>query len=250
MTVRSTYSSGSDLETAVTVLRAALVRPPHRSTNAAAQTFVTVSREAGAGGLSFSHRLAVRLNELPVRAPWMVWDHELAEKVSAEHGIAQTVVEMMEDRRQTWLSDLMAGLSPSSQQPDEFKVYKRVATTILAMARAGHAIIVGRGGRFITQGFPWGIHIRLVAPLETRVRYMMEHYRISRNEAANRIREIDSARAAFYRRYWPGKSLAPDCFTITLNAGEMSVEEMVDCVLPLIRSREAGLAERAAAQPN
>jgi len=246
--MRSTHSSASSLESAATLLRAAMRLPAHHSPMNGAQTFVTVSRQAGAGGRTFSHRLAGRLNESSPQIPWTVWDHELAEKVSVEHGIAESFVEMMEDRRHTWITDLIESLSPSNCQPDEFKVYKRVATTILTVARAGHAIIVGRGGRFITDRLPWGIHVRLVAPWDARVRHTIERYGMSHSHAANQIRDIDAARESFYHRYWPEKSLMPDCFTMTLNAAEMSVEEMVDCVEPLIHCRDAASAERAAAQ--
>ena len=250
MTSRIAYSCNTNLESAATVLRAALHLPSHHSPNNGAQTFITVSRQAGAGGRTFSHQLASRLNESSGHIPWTVWDHELVEKVSADHGIAKSFVEMMEDRHHNWLTDVLDNLSPANDHPDEFKVYKRVASTILTVARAGHAIIVGRGGRFITERLPWGIHIRLVAGWDARVRHISERFAISPLQATHRIREIDAARESFYRRYWPGRHLTPDCFTFTLNAREMSVEEMVDCVLPLIHTREAASAERAAAQQN
>ena len=41
---------------------------------------------------------------------------------------------------------------------------------VRALAEVGRVIIVGRGGVFITRDLPGGIHVRLVAPREWRVR--------------------------------------------------------------------------------
>jgi hypothetical protein len=117
--------------------------------------------------------------------------------------------------------------------------------TIRALATAGHAIIVGQGGTFITQEMPMAIHLRLVAPLEHRIKYTAARDNLSLHNAAARIVKIDQRRAEFYRRYWPGKRVAPQTFTMTLNSAELSVDEMLQVVLPLVRSREN--SERCAA---
>jgi hypothetical protein len=42
--------------------------------------------------------------------------------------------------------------------------------------------------------------------------------------------------------------LAPEGFNMTLNVSEMSLEEMIDCALPLIRARDAGAVAAPAAE--
>src|SRR3954463_15652572 len=76
------------------------------------RVFVTVSRQPGAGGVSFSHRLAARLNEREP-ADWSAWDKELVEKVSAEHGVQRSIVEMLEERPHSWLDEMLEGFSGS-----------------------------------------------------------------------------------------------------------------------------------------
>jgi cytidylate kinase len=233
------------LEPAEKILRAALHSWQKSSEQAERRrrVFVTVSRQPGAGGITFSHQLAERLNQeakFKLDADWAAWDHELVEKVSAEHGIAREIIEAIPNTRHNWLEQLLQGFSLSNNPPDlaEIRAYKRVAMTIRALATAGHAIIVGQGGTFITQEMPAAIHLRLVAPLEHRIQYTAARDNLSLHDAAARIVEIDQRRAEFYRRYWPGKKIAPETFTMTLNSAELSVEEMVQIVLPLIRSRE------------
>jgi cytidylate kinase len=210
--------------------------------------FVTVGRQPGAGAISFSHRLAARLNE-SANADWSAWDRELVEKVSAEHGIAKEIIEMIPNRHHNWLDELLQNFSQSMNPPDlvEIRAYRRVAMTIRALAMAGHAIIVGQGGTFITEKMPSAIHLRLVAPLEHRIKYTAERDEVALRVAAAKIVEIDHRRAEFYRRYWPTKAVAPETFTMTLNSTELSVDELVECVFPVVRSREGAVkgTERA-----
>lgn len=153
----------------------------------------------------------------------------------------------MEDRRHTWLTDLLENLawpSDSRHHQDEFKVYRRVAITIRALVNGGHAVIVGRGGAFLTAYQPGGIHIRLVAPLAHRVAHTAERDGLSQKQAAGKVAETERNREAFYRRHWPGRPVGPEAFTITFNSAQLTAEEMVDCVLPLIHSRDHRQAHR------
>jgi cytidylate kinase-like protein len=213
------------------------------------RVFVTVSREPGAGALSFSHRLAERLNA-DGEGDWSAWDRELVEKVSAEHGIGKQIIELIESTPHGWLNDLLMGFAGGSDPPDvvETRAYKRVAMTLRTLAAAGHAILVGRGSNFITQDLPGGIHLRLVAPLAFRVKSLAERENLTPKQAAGKIAELTRLRSEFYRRYWPGKMLAPEGFNMTLNVSEMSLEEMIDCALPLIRARDAGAVAAPAAE--
>jgi cytidylate kinase len=211
--------------------------------------FVTISRQAGAGGRTLAEALVDRLARLeallpggPPEPPWTIWDRELIEKVASDLHISAPLIDRLEDRAQSWLSELFSGMSSSStaDAAAEIRVYHRVAETMRSLAQGGRVILVGRAGVFITRSLPGGIHVRLVAPPERRVQNMMEREGLTRDAAQRRVAEIDRNRAAFYRRYWPRESLESDRFTVTLNTAELSERQMVECLLPLI-----GPAERA-----
>src|SRR5687768_9533551 len=70
--------------------------------------FVTVSRQAGAGGRTFAKLLVERLNALDgSERPWAVWDRELVEKVAADHHIPEAVVEQLGCGRRSPLEQLV-----------------------------------------------------------------------------------------------------------------------------------------------
>ena len=216
---------------------------PRRADDEARRTaspFVTISRQAGAGGRTLAGALADRLNSLdPADRPWAAWDRELVERVAKEEHIPVTLVESLEleGPRRSAFQDFLASLSANNDKSDldEFQVYRRVAHTVRAIARASRAIVVGRGGVYATADLPGGVHLRLVAPLQHRVAHMATVLNLPADEAARKVRRIDRYREAFHRRYCPNKAMLPEIFTLTLNTAAMDEGQMVDCVLPLIR---------------
>ena len=253
MSTRYSPLSASQLEPAEKLLEFAIRswNPPgeRKTAERPARVFVTVCRQPGAGAISFSHKLTERLNqheeEEGGQKDWSAWDRELVQKVSEETGVAKQIIEMMPNRRNTWLDDLLRGVFANENPPDaaEIRAYKQMLVSVHALAKEGHTIIVGQGGTFITQGMTAAIHLRLVAPIEHRTKYTAERENISLHDAGVRIAELDRKRRDFYHRYWPGRAIAPETFTMTLNSAELSMNELVESVLPLIRLREAAAAQ-------
>jgi len=194
--------------------------------------FVTILREAGAGGSTLAHALADALNERAGNGHWPAFDRELVEKVAEDHEISASLVEGLEEKSHTWLDKLLVS-GPSS----EFGVYRRVAATIRALAEVGSAVIVGRGGVFVTRDLPGGIHVRLVAPPDWRVRRVAATRGLSLREAERQVRETEELRAAFYRSRWPDKDIAAEHFDLTINTARVDPERLVRALVAIVPTR-------------
>jgi len=205
------------------------------------QPFITISRQYGARGRSLAAALAERLNAIdPAEQPWTVWDRELVEKVVAERHISPNVIEAMEGPRHTWIQDLLSAFSsgePGSYLGDR-EVFLKVAATARALAVTGRVILVGRGGVYATSDLPVGIHVRLIAPLESRIAFMTGELKLSPRQAAAEVKRIDEFRDAFHRRCCTGKATMAEMFTITFNSAKLTDEEMAACVVPLLHIHE------------
>jgi cytidylate kinase len=223
---------------------------PHRAPPPAfAAPFITVSRQAGAGGRSLANSLARALNERdPGDLPWAVWDQELVERVAAEHRLPLAAVQALEESTPTWLEEALGTLVVSAPATSEHAVYRRVAMTIRALCETGRVIVVGRGGNFITAGLPAGVHLRLVAPLERRTEYIARTRGLSPEAAAKWVSEKDAARAAFYRRYFPHNPLAPEIFTATYNTAAATVDRLVESIVALVPSSVPAPARHSGAR--
>jgi len=203
--------------------------------------FITISRQYGARGRSLGVALAERLNAIdPGEHPWTVWDRELVEKVVAEHHISPKVIEAMEGPGHTWLQDLFSAFSsgePGSYLGDR-DLFVKVAATARALAVAGRAILVGRGGVYATSDLPGGIHVRLIAPLASRIAFMTGELKLSPARADAEVKRVDEFRDAFHRRCCTGKASMAEMFTITLNSAALTDEEMAACVVTLLNLRQ------------
>jgi cytidylate kinase len=200
----------------------------------APKPFITISRQAGAGGSTLAERLVERLNQRDDGShPWTCWDRELTEKIAAERRLSKQLIDSLEENSRSWFENVLAGLS-SDPEFDEVRVYHYVAGTIRALAQAGHVVLVGRGAAFVTRDMPGGVHVRLVAPLAYRVAETARRLNGSVREAARWVRRTDRARRIFYRAHWPKESIGPESFAITLNTAIVPIDRIVDCIIPLI----------------
>ena len=231
-----------------------LPRSERPAAEPAVMPFVTISRQAGAGGTTLAQHLVERLNDVDpdLDRTWTCWDRELVERVANDHHISQELIDSLEDVHRTWLEDFFTGLSlgDEADQPDELAVYHRVAATVRALAQLGRVVIVGRGGVCITRNMPGGTHVRLVAPVKDRVAFMMRKFNVSHDVAAEHVRRLDRNRESFYRRYWPTHPLASEMFTVTLNTANLREDQLADCLIPLIAPRAAAGAAAAGARRN
>lgn len=196
--------------------------------------FVTITRAAGAGGSTVAHALAGALNVREPDAGWQAYDRELVEIVAKDHEISEPLVQALEEKSRNWINRLLVSGSAS-----DFGVYQRVATTIRALAEEGGAILVGRGAVFITRDLPRGVHIRLVAPEEHRIRHLMQSRGWTEERAAEYVRETDLGRAKFYRSRWPDKSLDAETFHATFNTALVGPGDLVRALTEMIPWMEA-----------
>ena len=100
-------------------------------------------------------------------------------------------------------------------------------------------MIVGRGGVFVTRHMPGGIHVQLVAPLETCILNSMKHYKLDREAAEKRVEEITRNREEFFRRYGCAQTPMEDLFSVTFNTAHVSEEKIAEMLMPLIPSPES-----------
>jgi cytidylate kinase len=206
--------------------------------------FITISRQAGAGATTLAGLLVGRLSQMNPAQPWKAYDHELVDMTAHDfHLSGRMVEEVVDSAGGSWLEELFQGMSGKQEEyPSEVKVYHRVARTIRALAARGRAVLIGRGGVYITRDVPDGVHVRLVAPLHWRIERMAEMLKVSKEDAAAKVEEIDRRRRTFYQKYWywQGDLFSPELFTVTINMAAMDEAQAVECVMALAEGRTGG----------
>jgi cytidylate kinase len=186
---------------------------------------VTISRQAGCGAVIVAEKLAHFLQEhLPQdKCPWMVFDRNLMNKVLEDHNLPSHMAKFMPEDRVSQLEDILADVF--QMHPPSETIAIQTKETILKLARAGHVIIIGRGGNVITAKVPNVLHVRLVATLEKRIEHGCKYYNMTEADARRFCHETDRARERFLRRYFSMNVDDPLLYHLVINTGLVGLDE-------------------------
>src|SRR5262245_43618787 len=75
------------------------------------QPFITISREPGAGAVAVGRQVVESLNANHPDEPWTCWDREIVEKIAADHHLSARLIDGLDEKRHSWMSDFLASLS-------------------------------------------------------------------------------------------------------------------------------------------
>jgi cytidylate kinase len=202
---------------------------------------ITISREAGARGNSIAGVLVgmlANMPEIPQHHPWTLFNQNLIQQVIDEHDLpAGTQQYFPEDSAGEFRSMIaeMLGLHPGV-----FTSVRKTAETIRRIAKAGNAIIVGRGGNLITTDISHSIHVRLVGSEKARIRHYARRFEMTESRAAAEIARLDQARKGYIKAHFAADIEDPTLYDLIINTDRFSNEAAARVIAK-------ALAERAAA---
>jgi cytidylate kinase len=190
--------------------------------------FVTISREAGAGAHSLAEILIDRLNESRPEVPWAVFDENLVQQVLRDHDLPSELERYMGEDRVTEVRELLEvwlGLHPHTDA-----LVSKINATIIALARMGHVVIVGRGGHVLTRALKGGLHLRLISSFEKRRDRIAELHGIEVRAAAERVTALDTGRRAYVKRHFNADVTDPRAYDLIVNTETLPLEDVATMV--------------------
>lgn len=209
---------------------------------------ITVSRQYGAGGSEFAAALGARLG-------WPVLDQELVPRVAARLGLHPDAVARLDEHPPTLIARFAAACLVSAPelpasidagevlQPDA--VAEAVHAAIVEGAGRPPLIVVGHGGQSIFRGKGSALHVRLVAPVDSRARRIAARLGCSAAEAERKAPRVDADRMAYIRRYYGTDWSDPLLYDVQLNTARVTIAEAVASVERLVAGRAAAVAAPA-----
>lgn len=191
---------------------------------------ITISREVGCNGLKLAHLLANRLNTHKLSSDWRVLSKEIFYESARElHMEPERVRKTFKHSDKYTFEEIIKAFNDKNYK-SERKIVKTVADVVLSFAIDGFCIIVGRAGHIIAKDIANSLHIRLVAPLDYRVKNIMENNRLNREEAIQFIDKVEKERTAFRKSISSEKELQNELFDISINRAMFTDDEIVDIV--------------------
>jgi cytidylate kinase len=178
-----------------------------------------MTREIGSLGTDVAAGVAKRLGLEIVRSE--VAANNLAKRLGVAEGAVTRYLEGSASLLERW-------------QIDHRKLFKYAAEEVLGVAQRGNVLIKGWGAATLLRDLPNVISARVCAPMDFRVRVIME--REGRNDAArirDEITRFDAGRARTLRAYFDIEQEDARLYHIVLNTERLSVETCVNAICEL-----------------
>jgi cytidylate kinase len=203
---------------------------------------ITISRQFGAGGSAVAARTAAALG-------WSLVDNEIVDQVALRAGLSPAEVAQHDERVPTFVERLSRTLAVSSQEfampvpdvpsaLDEPSLVRITQAVVKEAASHGRVVLVGRAAPVVLGQQESTLHVRLVAPLDFRIRQVMDREQVDAKHAEKMIGEIDVRRAKYHREYYDRDWEDPLHYQMVLNVGVLGVDAAA--ALVVFRARQMG----------
>jgi cytidylate kinase len=189
---------------------------------------ITISREPGSGGSEIARRLAKALNMDLIGG-------QIIQHIADSAKMSRRVIESLDEKEVTFRDNLLMSLFGESRPwPGEYlKHLTRVIGTIGAF---GNVIIVGRGAnRLLPQEKTF--KVRIIAPLELRIKYFMDDSGYTRAEAEQYVVKTENNRKAFVRKYFNTDVADPQYYDIIINTEKISIGAATESIISAFHQR-------------
>ena len=199
---------------------------------------VTISREAGARGNTIAEAVVEKLRSersIPRLHPWTLFNQNLIQCVIEEHSLPESTAGYLGEHGAGDISLMVAELL--GLHPGVYNTVRRTAETIRRIARAGNAVIVGRGGNVITADIPHAIHVRLIGSTTVRSNHYAAHAGIPHAKALAEIARIDRARKRYLKTHYQADVNDPLRYDLVLNTDRMADEEASALIVTALAAR-------------
>jgi cytidylate kinase len=190
--------------------------------------YVAVSRLSGTGGGDFAVRLGEALG-------WPVLDGEIVDLIADSFELDSAMLHLLDEAKFNWVRDVLGELMP--HQIINLDTYvQHLGKVIRLVGMHGNVVLVGRGAQFFLPR-DHGLAVRLVAPVEERIRRVSGRDVINAAEARKHIEDLDHRRAHFLEHYFGHSIDDPTLYDLVLNRSTLSDTELVETVVSLCQRR-------------
>jgi cytidylate kinase len=190
---------------------------------------VAISREAGARGGTIARKVGELLG-------WQVFDHDTLDYLTQNETARAQLLADLPETALAWAEAHLTRLRREQKlqlDPDTAAMTR----LLLTVAARGDVVIVGRGAGYLLPA-ETTIHIRVVAPLESRVTYFAQWLRLSRAEAAAEVEARDQRRAKFLARTLGRDVNDPTGYDVIVNSGRLGVEAAAQFIGWAVRTKQ------------
>lgn len=198
---------------------------------------ITISRQTGSGSYEISKKL---INILQTKTkdsenPWTYFNKDLLNKVLEEFKLPKAFLNYLSEDKYSHISDAVNELL--GVKPSEWTIVHKTTEIILQLAHYGKTVIVGRGSSVITSKLPNSFHVRLVAPIEQKLKHITEVFNYSKSDALEYIKREDENRKKYLKSHYFREPDDATLYHLIINTGKNSYTETAEIIADTVIKR-------------
>lgn len=201
--------------------------PPDQTERVTTQPFVTFSRMVGSGGADTARMLADTIG-------WPLFDREVLQHMAGDDHVRRRIYEVLDERDISFIEETMRSFTAPEYRRDDY--FHRLSETVLALARRGHAIFLGRGADLVLPR-DVGLRVRIMALPAVCAERFAKRAGMTTVQASREIERIEQQRMRFIRSHFQIDPDAADRFDLTINLASITQEEAVNAIAGILRKR-------------
>ena len=205
------------------------IDPKYLEHNSQPGPVICISREVGCGGVNIAKLLANELDKQCVCKKWKVLSKEILQE--SARGLDMDPNKLrnyLKEGDRSIFDDVLSAFSEKRFKSDR-KISKTLIDLVLSFANDGYCIIVGRAGHIITKNIERSLLVKLTAPLDWRIKQIMEKNNLNLREAVEFIEKTEKERENF-RKHIAGDHTHAEEFDLTINLSRMKVENAISLI--------------------
>ncbi len=205
-----------------------------RSAEAAEDTprvfpFIAISRQSGSGGLTLAR-------ELGAQTVWQIYDREILDYMAENDAVQKKIYELADEHPEGYFESILKSLGFEGRPPGS-DYFRKLVSSINAIAHSNHAVFVGRGASFMLPK-EHGLRVRVIAPEKMRFEHYAQYSGCSLAEAPEAVRRLDADRDGFLRGHFRVDPAAPENYDVVINMETITLHTAVTMIV-------AGLERKA-----
>ena len=201
---------------------------------------ICISREVGCGGVNLAKLLANELDKQCVCKKWKVISKEILEE--SARGLEMDPNKLrnyLKEGDRSIFDDVLSAFSEKRFKSDR-KISKTLIDLILSFVNDGYCIIVGRAGHIIASEIEKSLLVKLTAPMDWRIKQIMEKNKLKMREAVEFIEKTEKERDNF-RKHVAGDRAQREEFDLCINLSRMTIEQVISTIC--VAAQTKGLLE-------
>ncbi len=191
---------------------------------------ITIGREHGSNGHVIAAELAKKLG-------YRCLDKEIVDRAAEDSSFNKAILASYDEKR---ISPYISASPHYVGLNEGFRLSTQIAAAqfdaIRALSEEGDCIFVGRCADYVLRHREDLLRVFIMAPLEDRIRNLMERRELSEEQARRLVKQVDKDRASYYKYYTDQIWGEIDNYDLCINSARTGVDGAVQAIFGLLHS--------------